>query len=558
MGLLRFLESVHIATDSSATSVDRFVQPPKETPPVSPAVINVVLFTLQFFCVYFFVQITRTYSQFYLQGRKSSLDRLADSISQTVQLCPMLGVLYVGVRLRALNLNPVGAPPGWAQMWMYICNFAVLGQTLLGIVIHFSIGNEARAIGIVGWVLTAVKFIIMIGIYVGFSVIIVAFFLMESPAGNANCPTCTFVYTPPVPPAIQCLIALTIQYFALYLVLYVIHQYNALTRRGFKTPLEHTVDNARDSVKFCPILAVLFVGARMRALELDPAGAPQPWAQDAFFVCTYAVLAQTLLRLFLPFFTGQSNARTDSEGRPLTRGRAPGTMAFAVSMLQYASLMALYVATLMVIYSVMTIEAPHGKETPPVSTAMRCVITFTMLFIVVYFLQAVVKTYTAIFLNAVGQMTNAEKILNQAVPTLDLVPMMCILFVACRMRALQIHPHGESQPWAATMMRVATLSLIVQLLISLSIPFFTRELEDDHDEDGQVQRDSQHLRMSERTSIQGTAISARAQQTVVPRQPFRPVGPVAGWLTILKYCAVVSVNVCSCAIVASIFLITAS
>eukprot|EP00397_Hematodinium_sp_SG-2012_P065492 GEMP01095412.1.p3 GENE.GEMP01095412.1~~GEMP01095412.1.p3 ORF type:complete len:109 (+),score=16.27 GEMP01095412.1:121-447(+) len=108
------------------------------------------------------------------------------------------------------------------------------------------------------------------------------------------------------------------------------------------------------------------------------------------------------------------------------------------------------------------------------------------------------------------------------------------------------------------MMRVATLSLIVQLLISLSIPFFTRELEDDHDEDGQVQRDSQHLRMSERTSMQGTAISARAQQTVVPRQPFRPVGPVAGWLTILKYCAVVSVNVCSCAIVASIFLITAS
>merc|ERR1719388_758684 len=49
------------------------------------------------------------------------------------------------------------------------------------------------------------------------------------------------------------------------------------------------------------MLAVLFIGARMRALNMDPInGNPQKWAQNCFFMCTYALLAQTLCSVAVP------------------------------------------------------------------------------------------------------------------------------------------------------------------------------------------------------------------------------------------------------------------
>ena len=37
------------------------------------------------------------------------------------------------------------------------------------------------------------------------------------------------------------------------------------------------------------MLCVLFLGARMRALQMDPKhGNPQRWAQNCFYLCTYS------------------------------------------------------------------------------------------------------------------------------------------------------------------------------------------------------------------------------------------------------------------------------
>merc|ERR1719420_1738867 len=60
--------------------------------------------------------------------------------------------------------------------------------------------------------------------------------------------------------------------------------------------LKEALTTATLSMNFAPMLAVLFIGARMRALQMDPVnGAPQKWAQNCFFMCTYALLAQTCL-----------------------------------------------------------------------------------------------------------------------------------------------------------------------------------------------------------------------------------------------------------------------
>ena len=43
-------------------------------------------------------------------------------------------------------------------------------------------------------------------------------------------------------------------------------------------------------MSFAPMLCVLFIGARMRALQIDPVnGNPQKWAQTCFYICAYSV-----------------------------------------------------------------------------------------------------------------------------------------------------------------------------------------------------------------------------------------------------------------------------
>merc|ERR1719424_1523271 len=72
---------------------------------------------------------------------------------------------------------------------------------------------------------------------------------------------------------------------------------------------------AKFTVNFAPMLCILFVGARMRALQMDPKnGNPQKWAQNCFFLCTYSVFVQTLLVIIMPLVTTCECKQGASEG----------------------------------------------------------------------------------------------------------------------------------------------------------------------------------------------------------------------------------------------------
>ena len=44
------------------------------------------------------------------------------------------------------------------------------------------------------------------------------------------------------------------------------------------------------TVNMAPMLCILFIGARMRALQIDPqSGHPPAYAQNAFYWCAYSV-----------------------------------------------------------------------------------------------------------------------------------------------------------------------------------------------------------------------------------------------------------------------------
>merc|ERR1719482_602142 len=107
---------------------------------------------------------------------------------------------------------------------------------------------------------------------------------------------------PPVSPAVACTMNLTWQFFGVYLGVAVAR---TLVQVSGSSPLLTKIIGvftmAKLTVNFAPMLCILFIGARMRALQMDPKnGNPQVWAQRCFYMCTYSVMAQCLLVIIVP------------------------------------------------------------------------------------------------------------------------------------------------------------------------------------------------------------------------------------------------------------------
>ena len=123
----------------------------------------------------------------------------------------------------------------------------------------------------------------------------------EDVVGGDGGPTLMFTKDtmPTVSPTVQCVISLAIQYFVIYTALAIIRTMNEFSGNGFDGA-RLICEAATTTVTYAPMLCVLFLGARMRAIQLSQGETekyelPQPWAQRAMYWATYAVLAQVLL-----------------------------------------------------------------------------------------------------------------------------------------------------------------------------------------------------------------------------------------------------------------------
>merc|ERR1719217_808082 len=145
----------------------------------------------------------------------------------------------------------------------------------------------------------------MFCIYIGFSCVIYSIFTIEHPQGPQ--------YTPPISVTMQCVINLTVQFFTVYLGLWI-----AQTAKDFLKwdlpKLTQLMQNCQLTIGFCPMLAILFVGTRMRALMItNNRGAPQGWVQDGMYMATWSLLIQFVMVLVTPCATGQP-AQVDEDG----------------------------------------------------------------------------------------------------------------------------------------------------------------------------------------------------------------------------------------------------
>merc|ERR1719230_699977 len=82
------------------------------------------------------------------------------------------------------------------------------------------------------------------------------------------------------------------------------------------TVMMQCMENAKATVMYCPMLAILFVGTRMRALMItNNKGAPQGWVQDGMYMATWAVLIQFLMVLVVGIASAQ-RVECDEDGTP--------------------------------------------------------------------------------------------------------------------------------------------------------------------------------------------------------------------------------------------------
>merc|ERR1719181_2247195 len=359
----------------------------------------VVSLTIQFMIVYTALAICRIAADSWgLKYDNLPIQKILQTATLTVAFAPMLAILFLAYRMRVNQLSKnKGDPPGWAQVCMYFCTYAVLLMTLVVCVIPLFTGETISVDPKTGQIpddvepfksqacaiaFTALKYIILIMLYLGALGVVYGIITYVPPAG-----TWPEGKKFPVAPAVQCTMILAAQFFIVYGGIQIARSWTQFTglMPNFTSKIENALMTATASMNFAPMLAVLFIGARMRALNMDPVnGNPQKWAQNCFFMCTYALLAQTLCSVAVPLVL-QGDVKV---------GKCEGDMEYTVenkmlgSILaigRYVMMICIYIGVGCVIYSIFTIEHPKGPQyTIPISPTMQCVINLTFQFFFVY------------------------------------------------------------------------------------------------------------------------------------------------------------------------------
>merc|ERR1719440_2015163 len=257
-----------------------------------------------------------------------------------------------------------------------MCTYAVMVQCILAVAVPLILGGkvkkgdkgegdieyEVNNAGL-GSVFAIARWIIMFCVYIGISCVIWSVFSIQHPKGKQ--------YTPPISVTMQCVINLTVQFFVVYTLIWVAITVKELMGWEWHF-ITNTMENAKGTIAFCPMLSILFVATRLRALTLTNwQGAPQGWAQDGMYMATWSILIQFLMVLLIPlctfFMEGKAtHPELDDDGN--VKWRPEGKIALiAVQAIRWLGFILLYVGTITVMVGAytMTPEAANGRGSVP-------------------------------------------------------------------------------------------------------------------------------------------------------------------------------------------------
>lgn len=491
----------------------------KETmPKVSPTVQCVICLSVLYFLIYTFQAVVRTMSSFGGDGKFAGWLNILHKAATTVTYAPMLCVLFLGARMRAIQLTQgetekFGLPQPWVQWAMCTCAAAVLFEVILVLIIpvftremdikmdkqgnldmkQMKIGGHAATF------LSVARYVVMIALYGGFTTVIIGVFSMQGPTeiwGDSF---------PPVSPAVLSTIVLTTVFFGVQLVIAIVKTIEELKGElpqmlqafGHNDQGDYLIlDAAESTADFAPMLSILFIGARMRALQMDPKhGNPQFWAQMCFYACAGSVAVQALMALIMPLCVSCEVTKGD-KGDLVHIKVGNTTAAKVVTAIRYVALVALYLGFTAVIVSVFLITHPTDITlTPPISPAMQCVMNLTIQYFTIYLGLMICNTVKQFMTD--GHPVIVDRIYNiceAASGTVMFAPMLSMLFIGARMRALQltkstdgtIPPTAGPQRWVQEAMFLSTWSVLVQLVMVIIAGCLVGEGKPEMDDDGNV------------------------------------------------------------------------
>merc|ERR1719263_1848834 len=231
--------------------------------------------------------------------------------ADTLGMAPMLCILFLAARMRALQMDPVGGnPQKWAQNCFFVCTYSLIAQTLFAVIVPLGLKGDVKeprmegevefdvGEGLLAKVMTAIRFLIMLSVYIGAIAVVCSVFTIKHPDGEE--------LTPPLSPTMQCVLNLCFQYFLIYGLLWVyITVEDFMSFVGSPIGTNGWMASARDAIESAKS-TVLFVATRMRALQMtDNKGAPQGWVQDGMYLATWSIMIQFMMCLIMPVFTGK-------------------------------------------------------------------------------------------------------------------------------------------------------------------------------------------------------------------------------------------------------------
>eukprot|EP00933_Yihiella_yeosuensis_P001769 TRINITY_DN10294_c1_g2_i1.p1 TRINITY_DN10294_c1_g2~~TRINITY_DN10294_c1_g2_i1.p1 ORF type:complete len:587 (+),score=124.46 TRINITY_DN10294_c1_g2_i1:104-1762(+) len=455
--------------------------------PVAPALRCVMLMTILFFTVFLTVVCLRLattvpvllgYATRRAEASKDSWEATLVKASEALSMAPILGILMLASRLRAIQVadevsKAAAKPPAWAQNCMYGATAAFVLRFLAETVL-FAIRRKVASDNLVSQGFCAIRIASLAALLICCSSITYSVFSMKNLYGP----------TEELGPMMSCTMALTITYLAESLLREALLSLSSKKERSrweqaaygsagpFQARRVHERQGAQDqlsglSLQFPPMICVLLLAISMRAVQLNLK--MEAWSAISMYITSLAVIIQASRAMIRSV-----KAYLDEEPKAMPGDEACGPCQLkpgdqdVMSMFWASTTGIVYVGTALILLSVFAMEdkpldtlLPTGKVTmKPLSTAMMCVMYLTVVYFGAYL---VIMAGTLLEWQNGQWASNAAGVIQRA---LAFAPMLCVMMIAVRLRAMQL---GVRDPpsWAQGSMAVATIAAVLQVVCSL-------------------------------------------------------------------------------------------
>lgn len=469
--------------------------------PVSVTLHCVMALTIQCLVIYTALAIMRNYDELSGCTQSSLLTETLTAAARSTLYPPMMCMLFVGCRMYVLaSTGGLGEPQPWVKGCMITASVGMTLQVILFLNLPMATDRSALGKGVnfsslageqydIHPKLTEQKFVNKSAKYVIYFCQIICMLMLYGGVTGVIVGVATFQGPKPVSPAVKCTIILTALYFWVFFCLWLVRA--RADWKGYVDPrspegrkgkaIKGATLSASMAVRKAPMLAVLFLGARMRALQLDPPDGMVPlWGQITFYVTTSAIFLEVITCAYVGFRGKASAGYYGIETFKTTR---------STHVVQHTFAMIVFIGFVITIVTILFQGPAHqdgslGRH--PLSPTMVAVLQLNCLFVAVAFGQELVNMRSDVFGKDSTMLSNT---LVASMVSTNFCPLICVLFVGTRMRALQItQQRGAPPQWAQDSMSMCVFATFLQVVCCLVLPIFTG-LSTEVDGDGNAKLD---------------------------------------------------------------------